>query len=113
MQGDITECFLVALVPPKVDLHGGIPLLPVGASEDRDHLVESTGHSDNSCWESMESASECDIGQRKKGIHLVLVKALCQQLYSRLGHSWHNWSPDCKATIMGNRGIAQAYLVCW
>ena len=52
---------------PEVGLHGSVPLLPVGASENQDHLVESTGHSDKSCWESMESASECDIGQTRKG----------------------------------------------
>ena len=65
-QGDIsTECFLIVLVPavcfisgvgstmdeplalgPKIGLHGGVPLLPVGTSEDWDHLVKSAGHSD-------------------------------------------------------------------
>ena len=68
MQGDITERLLIVLVPgvelisrtrsteneplalgPKVGLHGGMPLLPVGASEDRDHLVKSAGHGSKSC----------------------------------------------------------------
>ena len=47
----------------------------------------------------MESASECDIGQAKRKVHLVLVKALCQQLYSRLGHNWHNLAPDCDVAV--------------
>ena len=72
-----------------------VPLLPVGAGENWDHLVKSAGHSDNSCWESMESASECDNRQGKKEVHLVLVKVLCQQLYSRVGHNWCNLVPDC------------------
>src|SRR5437899_2594045 len=78
-QGDVTKRFLVMLIPglmvrgrllsaideplalgPEVGLHRGMPLLPVGASENRDHLVKSAGHSEDSCWESMESASECD-----------------------------------------------------
>ena len=86
MQGDITECFLVMFIPavcliggmgstkhkplalgPEVGLHGGMPLLQVGASEDWDHLVESAGHSSKSCWESTQSASECDIRQARKG----------------------------------------------
>ena len=69
-QGDISECLLVVLVPgvklvsqirgtknkplalgPKVGLHGGMPLLPVGASEDGDHFVESAGHGSRSCCE--------------------------------------------------------------
>ena len=29
---------------PEVGLHGGAPLLPVGTSEDGNHLVESAGH---------------------------------------------------------------------
>ena len=67
-QSDITECLLIVLIPgvklisgtrgteneplvlgPKVGLHGGMPLLPVGASEDGDHLVKSTGHGSKSC----------------------------------------------------------------
>jgi len=86
-QGDITKCSLSTVVPvvsvivtvsglssqidkplalcPKVGLHRGVPLLPVGASEHRDHLVKSTGHGEF-CWESMESASECDNGQARK-----------------------------------------------
>ena len=51
---------------PEVGLHDGVPLLPVGSSEDQDHLVESAGHGDRFCWESTESASECDIGQTRK-----------------------------------------------
>jgi len=65
-EGDITECSLGVIVPvvsvimtigglssrvdkplalcPKVGLHRGVPLLPVGASEHGDHLVESAGH---------------------------------------------------------------------
>ena len=84
---------------PKVGLHGSMPLLPVGASENWDHLVKSAGHSDSSCWESMESASECNIGQERKEVHLALVKALCQQLYSRLGHNQHNLAPDCTVAV--------------
>ena len=34
---------------PKVGLHRGVPLLPVGASEHRDHLVKSAGHGEF-CW---------------------------------------------------------------
>jgi len=34
---------------PKVGLHRGVPLLPVGASEHGDHLVESAGHGEF-CW---------------------------------------------------------------
>jgi len=33
----------------KVGLHRGVPLLPVGASEHGDHLVESAGHGEF-CW---------------------------------------------------------------
>ena len=70
MQGSITKRLLIVLVPgvmlligtsgaidkplalgPEVGLHGGVPLLPVGASEDWDHLVKSAGHGSNSCWE--------------------------------------------------------------
>src|SRR5207245_4443103 len=88
-QGDVTERFLIMLIPgfvvggrllsaidkplalgPKVGLHRGMPLLPVGASENRDHFVESAGHSEDSCWESTESASECDNGQVEKEEHL-------------------------------------------
>ena len=65
MQGDVTKHLLVMLIPgvrfiswasstedeplalgPEVGLHGGMPLLPVGASENQDHLVESAGHSE-------------------------------------------------------------------
>ena len=68
MQGDITKRLLIIFIPgvklisgargtedeplalgPKVGLHGSMPLLPVGASENWDHLVKSTGHGDNSC----------------------------------------------------------------
>jgi len=49
----------------KVGLHRGVPLLPVGASEHGDHLVESAGHGEF-CWESTESANECDNGQARK-----------------------------------------------
>jgi len=71
VQGNITKCSLSVIVPvvsvivtvgrlgsrinvplalcPKVGLHTGVPLLPVGASEHRDHLVESTGHGEF-CW---------------------------------------------------------------
>ena len=66
MQGDITKHSLGVVIPvvlvimtvswlgsrineplalcPKVGLHRGVPLLPVGASEHGDHLVESAGH---------------------------------------------------------------------
>ena len=66
MQGDVTECSLGAVVPvllvimvigrlsgqvneplplgPEVGLHGSVPLLPVGASEEGNHFVESAGH---------------------------------------------------------------------
>jgi len=66
VQGDVTKCSLGVVVPvlsvimaigglshqvneplalcPEVGLHGGMPLLPVGASEEGNHLVESTGH---------------------------------------------------------------------
>ena len=69
-QGDITEHLLIVLIPgvilisrmrgtedklltlgPEVGLHGGMPLLPVGASEDGDHFVKSTGHGSKSCCE--------------------------------------------------------------
>ena len=69
-QGDITERLLIMLIPgvglisgtgstedeplalgPKVGLHGGVPLLPVGASENGDHFVESAGHGSKSCCE--------------------------------------------------------------
>ena len=69
-QGNVAEYLLIVLIPafcfvsgmgsakneplalsPEVGLHGGVPLLPVGASEDGDHFVESTGHHDNSCCE--------------------------------------------------------------
>ena len=42
---------------PKVGLHGSMPLLPVGAGEDWDHLVKSTGHSENSCWGVVKTGS--------------------------------------------------------
>ena len=64
-QGDVAEGLLIMFIPgimvlvrtggaideplalgPEVGLHGGAPLLPVGASEDQDHLVESAGHGD-------------------------------------------------------------------
>ena len=64
-QGDVTECFLSVLIPDvsvisgthigvnkplalclKVGLHCGVPLLPVGACEHGNHLVESAGHGD-------------------------------------------------------------------
>jgi len=70
-QGDVTERSLGGVIPvvtvvvtvsglssridkplalcPKVGLHGGVPLLPVGASEHGDHLVESAGHGEF-CW---------------------------------------------------------------
>jgi len=70
-QGNITEHSLGVVVPvvlvivtvdrlgsgineplalcPKVGLHRGVPLLPVGASEHRDHLVASAGHGEF-CW---------------------------------------------------------------
>ena len=68
-QGDVAEHLLIMLIPafcfisgmgstenkplalgPKIGLHhGGVPLLPVGFGEDWDHLVERTGHGDNSC----------------------------------------------------------------
>ena len=63
VQGDVAEHFLIVLIPgvelvgrargaenkplalgPKVGLHGGMPLLPVGASENGDHFVKSAGH---------------------------------------------------------------------
>jgi len=87
VQGDITKHSLGVVVPvvlvimtvswlgsrineplalcPKVGLHRGVPLLPVGASEHGDHLVESAGHGEF-CWESTESASECDNRQARK-----------------------------------------------
>jgi len=34
---------------PKVGLHRGVPLLPVGASEHGDHFVKSAGHGEF-CW---------------------------------------------------------------
>ena len=46
LQGAIDEPLALGL---EIGLHGGMPLLPVGASEYRDHLVESTGHSEDSC----------------------------------------------------------------
>jgi len=71
VQGNITERSLSVVVPvvlvivtvsgpssqidkplalcPKVGLHRGVPLLPVGASEHGDHLVESAGHGEF-CW---------------------------------------------------------------
>ena len=113
-QGDITEHLFIMLIPgimvfirarstedepltlgPEVGLHGSVPQLPVRTGEDQDHLVKSAGHSDKSCWESTESASECNIRQAKRKVHLALVKALCQQLYSRLGNNWCNLAPDC------------------
>jgi len=70
-QGDVTERSLGGVIPvvmvivavsglssrideplalcPKVGLHRGVPLLPVGASEHGDHLVESAGHGEF-CW---------------------------------------------------------------
>jgi len=87
VQGDVTKHSLRVVIPvvsvivtvgrlgsqiniplalcPKVGLHTGVPLLPVGASEHRDHLVESAGHGE-SCWESMKSASECNNRQARK-----------------------------------------------
>ena len=84
MQGNITKCSLGVVVPvlsvvvaigglstqvnkllalcPKVGLHGSMPLLPVGASEKGNHLVKSARHV---CWESMESANECNNGQTR------------------------------------------------
>ena len=83
-QGDVTECLFIVFIPrvmfvsglsggvneplalhPEVGLHGGMPLLPVRTSEDRDHLVKSAGHGDRLCLESTESASECDIRQAR------------------------------------------------
>ena len=70
MQGGVAERLLIVLIPgvefisgtrgtkdeplalgPKVGLHGSMPLLPVGASEDGNHLIESTGHGSKSCCE--------------------------------------------------------------
>ena len=70
IQGDITKHLFIILISgvifisgargtkneplalgPKIGLHCGMPLLPVGASEDRDHLVKSTGHGSKSCCE--------------------------------------------------------------
>ena len=85
MQGNVAEHLLIVFIQsivllvraggainkplalgPEVGLHGGVPLLPVRTSKDQDHLVESAGHSENSCWEPMESASECNIRQARK-----------------------------------------------
>ena len=65
VQGNVAECLLIVLISsivllirahsainkplalgPEVGLHGSVSLLPVGAGEDQDHLVKSTGHSD-------------------------------------------------------------------
>ena len=65
VQSDVPKHFFVILIPglifisrargtknkplalgPKVGLHSSMPLLPVGAGEDWDHLVKSPGHSD-------------------------------------------------------------------
>ena len=62
-KGDIAQSLLVFLIPflrvsgrasllingplavgSEIRLHGDMPLVPVGASEDRDHLVEGAGH---------------------------------------------------------------------
>jgi len=70
-QGDVTKRSLSGVIPvvtvivavsglssridkplalcPKVGLHRGVPLLPVGASEYGDHLVKSAGHG-GFCW---------------------------------------------------------------
>ena len=34
-------------VGSEVRLHGDVPLVPVGASEDGDHLVEGAGHGES------------------------------------------------------------------
>jgi len=90
-QGNITECSLSVIVPvvsvivtvdglssridkplalcPKVGLHRGVPLLPVGASEHRDHLVESAGHGEF-CWVNGVSKSMRQRTDKKKKKHL-------------------------------------------
>ena len=111
MQGDVAKHLLVMHVPglsfigwasgakdeplalgPKIGLHGGMPLLPVKTGtillRALDIVVIPVG-------KSMESASECDNGQVKMEIHLAPVKALCLQLYSRLGYNRCTWLPDC------------------
>ena len=62
LSGRVNEPLALGL---KVGLHGGMPLLSVGASEEGNHLVKSAGHGEF-CWESMESASECDNRQARK-----------------------------------------------
>ena len=69
MKGNVAQSLLVLLIPflsigsrtsflidgplaigPKVSLHGDMPLVPVGTSEDRDHLVEGAGHGPSKNW---------------------------------------------------------------
>ena len=49
----------------------------------------------NPVVKSTKSASECDNGQAKMEVHLAPVKALCLQLYSRLGHNQRTSLLDC------------------
>ena len=73
MKGDIAQSLFVLFVPflsisgrtslrinrplavgSKVSLHGNMPLMPVGTSEDRDHLVEGAGHGVICCQQSQQ-----------------------------------------------------------
>ena len=73
MKGDVAQSLLVFLIPflrvggrasllingplavgSEIRLHGDMPLVPVGASEDGDHLVEGAGHGVICCEQSQQ-----------------------------------------------------------
>jgi len=54
---------------PKVGLHRGVPLLPVGASEHGDHLVESAGHGEF-CYGQRSQQVNATTDRKEKKKHL-------------------------------------------
>jgi len=54
---------------PKVGLHRGVPLLPVGASEHGDHLVESAGHGEF-CYGQRSQQVNATMDRQEKKEHL-------------------------------------------
>jgi len=90
-QGDVTERSLGVVIPvltvivaigglssridkplalcPKVGLHRGVPLLPVGASEHGDHLVKSAGHGEF-CYGQRSQQVNATTDRQEKKKHL-------------------------------------------
>jgi len=91
-QGDITKCSFSVVIPllsvimtvsrlgrhvdiplalcPKVGLHGSVPLLPVGASEHGNHLVNSAGHGDISVGSQRSQQVNTTTDKQEKKKHL-------------------------------------------